>query len=80
MGKLIKSGEIAYSRIGTGRGNYLFLEGDLLEYINRNKVNSCSAEETHKENNTELKPAGIKEKPPDSRTPKTLSFISETAR
>jgi hypothetical protein len=55
MEKLIRKGEIAYSRIGTGRGNYLFLEEDLLDYIKRNKVEPYSVEEAPKENNREMK-------------------------
>lgn len=38
MYRLIKSRQIAYSKIGTGRGTYRFRKADLDAYLERNRV------------------------------------------
>jgi excisionase family DNA binding protein len=38
MYRIIKSGEITYSKIGTGRGTYRFRQEDLDAYIEKNLV------------------------------------------
>jgi len=42
MYRIIKNGEITYSKIGTGRGTYRFRQEDLDAYVEKNLVESSA--------------------------------------